>query len=358
MRILYVINSLNIGGAEKLCVDLAKIAQQKGSVIDIYVLNNVETFFTKELKKSGIKIFNAGANNYKSIKHVVWLLKNKNKYDVIHSHLSYSQYFVSIIRLFDKKIKLVTTEHSTFNQRRALKIFKIFEKIIYSSYDKITVINKENLQSMIEWQPSIQEKLVIINNGIDIERYRNGDKEKVTDKELTKVRNKKKILMIAAYRKEKNHMFMLKVIKELDKNMVLILVGDGEERIKNEINIYIQINNLEERVIQLGQRSDIENIIKFCDVGVLPSLWEGFGLVAAECMAGGLPIVGSNVNGLSEVIGNKDLLFEANNKLELINRLEKNIKKNKEIVEYCEERAKKYSIERTLEQYLKCYTRK
>ena len=107
MRILYVINSLNIGGAEKLCVELIKLALDKNIKIDIYVLNNCDSTFKKELEYININIFNCGTNNYKSLSHLNWLLRNKKNYDVIHSHLSYSQYYVALIRLFDKKIKLI-----------------------------------------------------------------------------------------------------------------------------------------------------------------------------------------------------------------------------------------------------------
>lgn len=357
MRILYVINSLNIGGAEKLCVDLIKIAKGRGILIDLYLLNSEETSLKNDLEKNNINIFCSYTNKYKSLKHIFWLIKNSKKYDVIHSHLSYSQYYVSILKIFNKNVRLVTTEHNTFNERRNLKIFKIIEKYIYNSYDKISVINKENLKSISEWQPSIKNKVVVVNNGIDLKKYSNGDKSNIKDKELLQIKDKIKILMIAAFRKQKNHKFILEVVKELN-NIVLILVGDGEICIKKEIIEFIYNNNLDNKVLMLGNRNDIEDIIDFCDLAVLPSRWEGFGLVAVECMAGGLPIIGSRVEGLSEVIHNDDLLFNENDKNDLIEKIYKlvnNDYKREEIINYCIENSKKYDIEKTFDKYLKLY---
>lgn len=355
MRVLYVINSLNIGGAEKLCVDLMKKAKEKNIIIDIYVLNNMETFLTKELKQSNINIFNCGSNNYKSIKHIIWLIKNKNKYNVIHSHLSYSQYFTAMIRIFDKKLKLITTEHNTFNERRKFKIFKIIEALVYGAYNNVIVINEENLKSIVEWQPSIKERTIVINNGIDIEKYKNGKRDNIKDAELINIECKNKIIMIAAYRKQKNHRFMLEVMEQLNEDTVLILVGDGEENIKNQINQSIGKKCMKNRVIQLGNRDDIENLIKFCDIAIVPSLWEGFGLVAVECMAGGIPVIGSRVDGLSKVIENKNMLFEVNNKRECIDRIEYALLNKQHLGKEAEKISLKYCVERTLKKYIDIY---
>ncbi|MGV3026957.1 glycosyltransferase family 4 protein [Clostridium thermobutyricum] len=357
MKVLYVINSLNIGGAEKMCVDLIKKSKSKGITIDIYLLNNEDTFLKKELEDLNINIFNCGTSRYKSIRHIIWLIKSSKKYDVIHSHLSYSQYYVAIIRSFNKHIRLITTEHSTINVRRKYKIFKKIEKYIYNSYDKIAVINKENFNSISKWQKSIKNKVVVINNGIEIKKYENGSKNNIKDEVLLRVKDRKKILMIAAFRREKNHKLMLEALSSIDDDKILILVGDGDVNIKNEIKNFIKLNRLDNRVIILGKRNDIENIIKFCDVAVLPSLWEGFGLVAAECMAGGLPIIGSNVEGLSEVIGTNRLLFKNNDKEDLISKIngileDPNIS---EIVKFCKKRSLKYDINFTLKKYLELY---
>ncbi|MGG7161202.1 glycosyltransferase family 4 protein [Clostridium baratii] len=358
MRILYVINSLNIGGAEKLCVDLIKKSKKRGILIDLYLLNNQETELRSELVKENINIFSSTTNNYKSYKHIIWLIKNSKKYDVIHSHLSYSQYYVSVLRIFNRKLKLITTEHSTFNERRNLKIFKFIEKFMYGQYSKIIVINNENLKSIIQWQKSIKNKVIVINNGIDIKKYSRGNKNNIKDERLLRIKDKNKILMIAAFRKEKNHKLMLNVLKKLDEKNVLILLGDGESSIKNYIKEFISENNLENRVIMLGNRNDVEDIINFCDIAVLPSMWEGFGLVAVECMAGGLPIVGSNVKGLSEVINNKDLLFNKNDKDDLTRKiccLLNDSYKKESVIKYCIEKSKEYDIEKTLDRYLKLY---
>ena len=93
------------------------------------------------------------------------------------------------------------------------------------------------------------------------------------------------------------------------------------------------------------------------DILVIPSLWEGFGLIAAEGMACGIPIVASNVPGLSEVIGDAGLKVDAT-KPELIKKAIESIESardkgqlyNKEI-----ERASMFDISNTVNKYLMTY---
>ena len=59
----------------------------------------------------------------------------------------------------------------------------------------------------------------------------------------------------------------------------------------------------------LGYRADTERIYRAADVCVIPSRWEGFGLVAVEAMASGVPVVASDLPGLREVVGDAALLF-------------------------------------------------
>lgn len=347
-----------MGGAEKLCVDLCKIAKQEKVDIDIYVLNNADTNLKKDAIINNIKIYNCGTNRYKSFKHLIWLLKHKKEYDVIHSHLSYSQYYVALIRAFDKNINLVTTEHNTFNNRRKYKLFKIIERYVYNSYNKIIVINNENLYYMKKWQKSIQEKIIVIENGINIEKYINGNKDKIKDA-ILKDNDTKKILMVAAFREQKNHELMIRAFSKLNKNERLILVGSGSKSRIDEIKLIIKNLSIENRVFFLGERIDVEHIMKCCDVFVLPSKWEGFGLVVAEAMASDLPVVASNVDGLREVVGDCGLLFENNNVDDLVVNIKKILSMDNEKLKILKKRARNkcfnYSIDNTFKKYLELY---
>lgn len=83
----------------------------------------------------------------------------------------------------------------------------------------------------------------------------------------------------------------------------------------------VQELGLSQRVHFLGYRADAAACLDAADVVVLPSLWESFGLSALEAMARGVPVLASNVEGLSQVVGHPDLLFETDNADELAKKL-------------------------------------
>ena len=77
------------------------------------------------------------------------------------------------------------------------------------------------------------------------------------------------------------------------------MVGEGPE--KAEAMAYVNKNGLNEKVIFLGNSNEIDKILCYSDLFLLPSEMESFGLVALEAMANGVPVISSNAGGLSEV---------------------------------------------------------
>ena len=128
MRILQVITSMRIGGAEKLVADLIPRIAHKGHCADLLLFDGIETSLKKELEKEGVNIICLNIKKwiYNPI-YIFQLIPHIKKYDIIHTHNTACQLYVAIASLFvtkNKRAKLVTTEHSTTNKRRNIKIFK------------------------------------------------------------------------------------------------------------------------------------------------------------------------------------------------------------------------------------------
>lgn len=313
MRILHVINTLDVGGAEKLLTDICCVTKEKGHEVEVLVLKSSETIFTKRLISKGIKIISTENKGFISYKILIWLKENLCNYDIVHSHLSYSQYYVALLKVFNKKKKIVTTEHNTFNKRRKYLVFKLLEKCIYKQYNAIITINNETKNSIEEWQPKIRDKVYVVNNGINIEHYI--EKSNV-------VRSKKNainILMVAAFREQKDQDTLLRSIAILPPNYNVWFVGKGER--EDAVRGLAKELGILNRVEFLGIREDIPELMGEADIFVLSSHWEGFGLVVVEAMASGLPVIASNVKGLASVVNGAGLLFEPQDYEELSEKI-------------------------------------
>lgn len=347
-KILQVINTLGIGGAETLIKDLSILLNDKHDVT-VFILGGEDTFLTEQLKENNIKVIKK-TEKIRSIKNLLWLFKNIGKYDIIHSHLSYAQYLVAINKIFHPNKVYVTTEHSTFNRRQGMKIFKWIEYFVYSCYDKIIVISQATEEALMKWQPSIKNKVVVIENGINLLKFKLATPlQEFCPEEIN-------IVMTAAFRHEKDQDTLIRSLTHLPPEYILYLVGDGDR--KADLTSLVHNLNLESRVHFLGIRNDVEKIYKSCDIFILSSHWEGFGLVAIEAMASGLPVIASNVSGLAQVVGKYGVLFEPGNHEQLASKileLSRNQNKKDELIKQASVYSEGYDIKTMTQKYMNLY---
>lgn len=326
MKILHIINNLGSGGAEKLIETMLPLLNKEKNIkVELLLLTDKNNVFDKKLKESGIKINVVPYRNIKSLKNIFYIRNFivKNKYDIIHVHIFPSQYWVSLASflIFKNKPVFITTEHSTENRRRKYKIFKIIDSIIYSRYKKIICISedtKNNLKNWIIFSKNKVNKFEVINNGIDINRFKSAKKY---DKKLIVPFSKEDsifITMVGRFCQEKDQGTLIEAfskILQLYPDSYLLLVGEGP--LLEEKKIMVKNLKIEKNIYFLGFRADIDRILKISDIVVLSSHWEGFGLSAVEGMASGIPVIASKVKGLKEIVENYGLVFEKGNDKEL-----------------------------------------
>ena len=115
---------------------------------------------------------------------------------------------------------------------------------------------------------------------------------------------------------------------------------------------------IEDRVHFLGARSDVPDILEKCDVAVLSSHWEGFGLSAVEAMASGCPLIASDVGGLRDVVKGAGILFPQGDDKELAEKIQwlcEHPDEYQAVAKRCQERAQQYDISVMAEKYLQLY---
>ena len=142
----------------------------------------------------------------------------------------------------------------------------------------------------------------------------------------------------------------------MPKEVHLILVGSGvllEE--KKQLATTLGIEN---RVHFLGRRNDVNRLLKTADISVLSSNYEGFGISIVEGMAVGKPCLASDVSGLSEVMGNSELLFKPKDHLQLkekLQRLFSDTNYYNKIAKKCQKRAQEFDISLMIEAHINLY---
>ena len=174
MKILHVITTLDIGGAERLIVDLLPLLQQGNNQVDLLLFNGIDTPFKEELVRKGIHIHQLSC--WKGIKHhfevynpanILRLKKYIEDYDIIHTHNTACQFYVALAAKSCKRPVLVTTEHSTYNHRRSWKWFKHIDEWMYSKYAAIICISNQASVNLIDYI-GCPNKIHTVFNGVDV----------------------------------------------------------------------------------------------------------------------------------------------------------------------------------------------
>ena len=358
MKILHIINSLGPGGAEKLLLNSIPLYNRKGLKVDLLLLKNYNSIFLQELKSLNIcTIYNLNQRSLYNPLIIFRLYKFFKSYDILHVHLFPALYWSAVAGyLFGRNKIMIYTEHSTHNKRRDLKYLKLLETIIYKRYNKIICIGNDVKINLQKWLYHTHDTMYsVIHNGINLDNFLYAE---AFSREILNIPlDAKVLLMVAKFYIPKDHKTVIEAFANLqNKNVYLIFVGDGV--LKKESMDLVKDLHLEDKVLFLGIRNDIPGLVKMSDICLLSSKWEGFGLVAVEYMAGGKPVVASNVPGLKQIVENAGLLFEQGNAIDLKDKIKCLLDDNtiyQDISAKCKERSFQFGIDKMVDSYIDIY---
>lgn len=364
MKVLHIINNLGSGGAEKLLEDLIPLMNKMENVeADILLLTDEKNVFYDSLINKGVKVDVVKYRNMYDIRNIFEIKKHivDGDYDIVHTHTFPTQYWVALSRMFieNKKVKFITTEHSTHNRRREKFYFRYIDKLIYSQYDSIISITEKTRDNLIDWIDPKHKKIdkhVVIENGVDIAKIKAALPYKKNELINGITENTKLICMVGRFSEAKDQPTLIRAVSKLSRDIHLILVGEGplisdNKKLAEELGI-------SDRVHFLGFRQDIPRILKTVDIVVLSSHWEGLSLASIEGLASGKPFIASKVPGLEEIVEGHGVLFEKGNYnqlCEIITSLLNDSKIYNETAKSCVQQSKKYELKNTVISLWKLY---
>lgn len=297
MKVLQIIDSLEVGGAERIAVTYANVLSS--NLESHLCATRHKGLLHDTIDKSVSFLF----LNKKRTIDILAILRlhtyiNKNKIDVLHAHSS-SFFLATIVKLLNRKIKLVwhdhygDSEHLKKRKHRVLKFCSRFFDTIISVNSKLQEWATNNLHC---------KRVIYMPNFVS---------ERIDDKYITTLSgiDKKKILCLANFRAQKDHINLLEAYHELVKNhpdCTLHLVGKNfKDDYEASIREFVKEKNLDNNVFIHGSCTDIGNILSQADIGVLSSKSEGLPVALLEYGIMGLPVVVTDVGECSMVIKNE-----------------------------------------------------
>jgi len=327
MKVLYSCLSQSWGGMEMFTIDAVLLLLKRN--IKTELICYPESKIENEAKQKGIITHAVKANGYFEPSAVFKIKKilNAGNFDLVHTQASKDLWsLVPALNLSSKKIPLIMTK-----QMGSFIVKKDYlHKRLYSRVDKAFAISKVIEKNLIETTPLSPDKITIIHNGVDINRFspENKNRNKIRA-EFNISENELLLGMTARFTPGKGHEEFLIAAKTISKqfnNVKFLFVGEpsrGEIEYAEKIYKLSKDYDLENKVIFTGFRSDIPDILAALDVFVFPSHAEAFGISLAEAMAAGKASVASGSDGPLDIIDDEvnGLFFETGNAEDLTNKL-------------------------------------
>ncbi|MGG0413135.1 glycosyltransferase family 4 protein [Peribacillus simplex] len=305
MSIAMIIPSLETGGAESMAYQLAKkLDKNKFNLHFICLSSRKETFFEKELYKSGVNItyMDKGLGVDIKVFFQIWKILNQKKIGLVHTHLGACLYVFPWI--FSHKIKLIHTIHST-PLKELPYLHRFILKILYKIRKAVPIAISDNIKKQTSVLYGLKnETIPVIYNPVQIDQF-NSESSNKDYKTLT-------FVCVARLTKPKNHSMLLRAFSKVNQkyqNTKLLIVGDGElrEELEKETN-FLKLTNC---VKFLGKVDNIPYILSESDVFVLSSYYEGLPMTILEAMAAKLPIIATNVGGVPDIVKENGILVRS-----------------------------------------------
>ena len=227
-----------------------------------------------------------------------------HKIDVLHVHYAiphaYAAYMAKkMLHEEGIKIPIVTTLHGTdITLVGSHPFYKTAVTFSINQSDAVTSVSqslKEDTQRLFNTQKDIK----VIPNFIDIDKYKTDFKE--CDRDLLALPSERVITHVSNFRPVKRIADVIEVFYKVQKEVPskLMMVGEGPER--KQAEQLCKTYGIEDKVVFLGNSNEVDKILCYSDLFLLPSETESFGLAALEAMASGVPVISSNSGGIPEV---------------------------------------------------------
>jgi glycosyltransferase involved in cell wall biosynthesis len=319
-RVLLLIKGLAVGGAEKLLVSSLPYLDTKAFDYRVAYFLSEKNNLVSEIEKAGIPVTCLNINRLYDLSAVFRLTSHlrKEKIDILHIHSPHAGILGRIAaRLSGVKV-IAYTEHMPIDR---LGVVARYCNILTYPLDDLNIgVSNAVLKSVLHRLIIKHGKYVTVHNGIDLNTV---SRQQTDIKQIKKefgIDPKFKIVgNVANLYPGKGHKYLLeaaRIILDRYPDVVFLIVGK-EKNIKDleELKNLTKRLNIENRVIFAGFRQDTFRLIPAFDIFVLPSLWEGFGIVLLEAMSFGKPVIASNVDGIPEIIddGKNGYLVEPRN---------------------------------------------
>lgn len=294
IRILHVVTYMGRGGLETMIMNYYRHIDKNKIQFDFLVHRDFEADYDQEIKQLGGHIYhlprlNPFSRNYR--KEFKQFLK-EHSYQIIHVHQDCLSSIALKVAYQNDIPTRIAHAHSTSQDKNIKYLIKRFYMRSIPKYaTHLFACGREAGDWMFQGK-----SFEIVNNAIDSQNFKYDELLRSNVRKALSIKDNEVVIgHVGRFNYPKNHEFIIDIFNDLtqkDKRFKLLLVGTGD--LEDKIKEKVKDLNLQDKVLFLGSRSDVNELMQAMDIFLFPSHYEGLGIVAIEAQASGLPIIKSN----------------------------------------------------------------
>lgn len=298
MKILILIRDLRIGSGISTCImNYYPYTISKGIHIDFLMNRSIPSSYMDMVTSSGSNIFVLPKDTNKpNLANVIYIhntIKNGN-YDILHVNLSGWNGLISLClaSLYSIKKRL----YHTHTPKEIISIKAKLRTLIYGT-PSLWFANSYLACSLMAGRSYFgKRRFKVLPNAFDTSKFvfKEGSREQIRNE--LKIKDNFVIGVVGRFSPQKNPLFVIEILSEaikLKPDSIVLWAGDGE--LKELVKKKVEECGLDNNFILLGNRNDVNELYSAMDVFLLPSLFEGLGIVYVEAMISGLPTFGPDI---------------------------------------------------------------
>jgi glycosyltransferase involved in cell wall biosynthesis len=311
MRVLIVIDDLRRAGAQRVILqEIQALHPHTMEFLGVALAEIPEPSFVGELERAGVTLEYISGRGLMDPRRVVSLMRlmRRQHPDLVHTHLSYANILGGIAARVAGYPVVATLHNIDTNQQRWPRAKRLIEGMVVRRCAAASVLVSEvsRLSTSRNFGLDI-DRTVIVPNATDAITTRLSatfDRE-LKRGELGARPGEHLVCSVARLEPSKGHRFLLEALavltsRQANRPIRLVLIGAGPE--ERRVRALAAELGVGDRVVLLGAREDVSELMAASDLFVLPSLNEGLSQALLEAMALSIPVVATNVGGTSEVL--------------------------------------------------------
>ena len=305
VRVGFVLHAMQVAGAEVLVADTVR--RLRGRIEPtIFCLDAVGPL-GEQMLAEGCSVVNLQRRPGRDLRVALRMARHitERRISVVHAHQYSPFFYAALAKLASRRrFRLILTEHGRHFPDVVSPLRRGVNRIVLDRLaDEVNAVCEFSARALSRNDGFAGRRIDVIENGIDVERYRTQPDHMYLRDRLGLRRERRYVAMVARFHPVKDHAMLLRAFAQVAvarNDVDLLLVGDGP--LRQAVEAQVRVGGIESRVKFMGVRGDVPEILQAIDLFALTSVSEAASLTLLEAMAAARPVVVTDVGGNPEIV--------------------------------------------------------